>query len=118
MLDTRYRLLLIAAAALAAAAASAPAHASAITDSLVRDRLIGAWADMGDCREGALTFNADGTFTLTGPHPGGDLTGTFDIKDGKLAGQAGERVMPVFPVFFDDQTLVLGPDRLDRCKPS
>jgi hypothetical protein len=93
------------------------AQASPITDSLLHDRLIGSWADMGDCRGGALTFNADGTFTLTGPNPSGDLKGTFDVVDGKLAGQAGERVMPIFQVLFDDQTLLLGPDRLDRCKP-
>ena len=103
---------------LALTGASAPAAASVITDSLVRDRLIGSWADMGDCRDGALTFNADGTFSLTGPNPSGDLSGTFDVKDGKVFGQAGERAMPVFPVFFDDETLVLGPDRLNRCKAS
>jgi hypothetical protein len=101
---------------LAATLPLAPAQASAITDSLLRDRLIGSWADMGDCHNGSLTFNADGSFTLTGPNPSGDLKGTFEVTDGKLAGQAGERVMPVFQVLFDDQTLVLGPDRLDRCK--
>jgi hypothetical protein len=100
---------------LIAGVAAPAAHASAITDSLLRDRLIGSWADAGDCKKnGALTFNADGTFSLTGPDTP-DEKGTFDVKDGKLAGKSDRRDMPTIDILFDDKTLVLGPDRLDRC---
>ena len=102
--------------ALLVAGVSMPsAHASVITDSLLRDRLVGSWADAGDCKKnGALTFNADGTFSLTSPDTAGEK-GTFDVKDGKLAGKSERRDMPTIDVLFDDKTLVLGPDRLDRC---
>jgi hypothetical protein len=103
--------------ALVAAVLAAPAHASAITDSLLRDKLVGAWAGMGDCRKGALTFNADGTFALTGvDDPAKDLHGMFDVADGRLLGQAGVLTMPVLSIIFTaDGSLILGPDLLQRC---
>lgn len=103
--------------ALVAAGLVATAHASAITDSLLRDRLIGAWTGRADCGTGALTFNADGTFSLTVvDDPAGDLHGTYDITDGKLGGRAGDRAMPMLPLTFnDDGTLILGADLLMRC---
>jgi hypothetical protein len=106
--------LMIAALSLATAA-----QASVITDSLIRDRLIGAWADGGDCSRGGLTFKDDGTFTVTGEYADADFAGTFDVVDGRLVGEAGARVMPLLPVFFTrDGELVLGPDLFERCKAS
>jgi hypothetical protein len=94
-----------------------PVFASPITDSLLRDRLIGAWADGGDCSNGGLTFKDDGTFTITGDYAAEDLAGTFDVMDGRLAGKAGDRSMPVFPIqFSDDGWLFLGPEIFERCK--
>jgi hypothetical protein len=93
------------------------AEGSVITDSLTRDRLIGAWADGGDCSRGGLTFKDDGTFTVTGEYADTDFAGTFDVVDGRLVGEAGPRVMPLLPVFFTrDGELVLGPDLFERCK--
>ena len=92
-------------------------HASVITDSLTRDRLVGSWAEDGDCSQGGLTFNANGTFSVTGDYADADFTGTFDVKDGRLAGEAGAREMPLLPVFFDSNgALILGPDLFERCK--
>ena len=94
------------------------AYASAITDSLLRDRLLGGWADDGNCAEWALIFRDDGSFALTDvADPASNMAGTFEVKDGKLAGQAGARVMPVLPIVFNEEGwLILGPDMLQRCK--
>jgi hypothetical protein len=104
-------------AIVAAAGFAATAHASAITDSILLDKLIGAWSGQADCKLGALTFNADGTFSLTAvADPANDLHGSFDVKDGSLVGDAGGRAMPVLPLIFnDDGSLILGPDLLMRC---
>jgi hypothetical protein len=105
-----------AAAAAATLGLASAGQASVITDSLTRDRLVGAWADRGDCSNGGLTFKDDGTFTVTGDYADMDFTGTFDVRDGRLVGTAGNRVMPVLPVFFTrDGELVLGPDLFERC---
>src|ERR1700704_1146528 len=88
------------------------AEASIITDSLTRERIIGDWAEGGDCSRGGLSFKDDGTFTVTGDYADVDFTGTFDVQDGRLAGKAGERIMPVIPIMFtDDGWLMLGPDQ-------
>jgi hypothetical protein len=101
----------------AAVAIPAWAHASVITDSLLRDRLVGSWAERGDCSRGGLTFREDGTFTVTGDYADADFSGTFDVKDGRLAGEAGDRIMPVLQVVFDDNgSLWLGRDLLTAAR--
>jgi hypothetical protein len=103
----------------ASAAASilpAVALASPITDSILRDRLVGSWAAAGDCSRGGIIFREDGTFSVTGDYADSDFTGTFDVVDGRLAGVAGARTMPVLRVLFDrDGALILGPDLFERC---
>ncbi len=102
---------------LAASLSATLAQASVITDSLLQDRLIGAWADGGDCSRGGLAFNADGTFAVTGDYTDVDISGTFSVKDGRIAGYTGQRMMPPLPVLFnDDGFLILGPDQFERCK--
>jgi hypothetical protein len=103
--------------AVVAASLAGPALASAITDSLLSDRLVGAWAEGGDCSRGGLSFKDDGTFTVTGDYADTDIAGTFDVKDGRLVGKAGDRIMPLLPILFsDDGWLLLGPDMFERCK--
>jgi hypothetical protein len=102
---------------LAASLSATLADASVITDSLLRDRLLGDWAARGDCSRGALSFKDDGTFSVTGDYTDVDFTGTFDVKDARLAGKTGDRTMPVIPLMFtDDGWLMLGPDQFMRCK--
>jgi hypothetical protein len=107
----RPRPLLIA----AAVAAATVAHATPLSDSLLQDRLVGSWAGTGDCTDFALTFNADGTFSLRSSDPPIEEHGTFAIKDGHLAGTSDKRDMPDVAVIFDRDELVLGPERMLRC---
>ena len=97
--------------------------AAAATDAEIKTRIVGSWADTDSCTEGALVFNADGTFASKGPAgtpPEGDLMGTYTIVNGKLAGQAGAVQMPTISIDFDGEKLIMGDgadaDILVHCK--
>jgi hypothetical protein len=87
--------------------------AAAATDAELKTMIVGHWADTDSCSDGALVFNADGTFVSQAPDgspPDDNLTGTYTIMDGKLAGKAGAIEMPTVPIKFDGMKLLMGSD--------
>jgi hypothetical protein len=103
--------------------ATATAAAAAASDTDIKTKIVGNWADTDSCKDGYLAFNADGTFASKGPTgspPEDDLTGTYSIVNGKLAGQAGAVQMPTVSVDFDGEKLIMGDgpdaDKLVHCK--
>lgn len=69
----------------ALAVATAPTLALAATDDELRQQIVGSWGQDPVCARGALSFAADGTYTivLTDDDP---ETGTWSITDGVLTG--------------------------------
>jgi len=87
----------------ALALAAATTFALAATDEELRERIVGPWGKDAGCAQGALTFNADGTFALV--RPGNDpATGTWQIAEGVLTGTG----QPASTVAIEGATLSLG----------
>jgi hypothetical protein len=102
---------------------SAVIPAAAATDDEIKTKIVGSWADTDSCKDGALVFNADGTFASKGPDgspPEDTLLGTYTIVGGKLNGQAGSIQMPTVALNFDGEKLLMGDapnaDILVHCK--
>jgi hypothetical protein len=100
------------------------ATAAAATDAELKAKIVGSWGPTDTCEDGPLVFGADGSFALKGP-PGTpaeqELTGTFTIVDGKLAGKTPQFDMDTVPVSFDGDKLIMGApgpdaDVLVKCK--
>ena len=80
--------------------------AQAATDAELGARIVGAWGQDGACLSGRLTFEADGTFTLT--QGARTETGHWTIRDGALTGGSDDgSSRPRMLVEFDDGALVL-----------
>ena len=100
--------------------------AYAASDAEIKAKLLGSWGTGEACKEGSLTFKADGTFVSkagAGGGPDDDLLGTYAVVDGKLKGRAGEIEMPTLSIRFQNDTLMLLDDEdpdygdtLVRCK--
>lgn len=96
------------------------AAAMAVTDAELRTKIVGSWGETAACTEGALVFNADGSFVSKDKDPTNQVGGTYQIGGGKLNGKAEDHDMPEMTVGFDRETLVLSniggnADRLARC---
>lgn len=97
--------------------AASASLALAATDDELRQQILGAWGQDAQCARGALTFNADGTYSIV--MPGDDPeTGTWTISNGVLTGSG----QPASTVTIDGDSLALGdPDgsarveRFTRC---
>ena len=89
--------------------------ALAATDDELKQQLVGSWGQDPMCAEGALTFNADGTFGFV--RPGDDTeTGVWQIADGILTGTSTDGGdQPASSVTIDGDSLALGaPDGSGR----
>lgn len=91
--------------------------ALAASDDELRQQILGSWGQDAACAQGALTFNADGTYSvvMTGDDP---ETGTWAISGGILTGSD----QPSAKVAIDGDSLALSdPDggtrveRFNRC---
>ena len=83
--------------------AASASLALAATDEELKRQILGSWGQHAECADGALTFNADGTFTIV---MGDDdpETGTWSIADGVLTGSD----QPTSTVTIDGDRLSLG----------
>jgi hypothetical protein len=95
-------------------AAGLAAPALAATDDELKQALIGTWGDSGDCKDGILVFNSDGTFTSGSADDPADVQkGTYTLIGGKLNGKADGDPMPEVTVTVEDGKLTFngsGPD--------
>jgi len=106
----------------ALALAASASLALAATDDELKQQIVGSWGQDAECAEGALTFAADGTFSLVRPGDD-DETGTWEITDGVLTGTSSDGgEQPASSVTIDGDTLSLGaPDggsrveKFNRC---
>ncbi len=89
----------VAAFALAASAAMA----LAATDDELKQQIVGPWGPDETCAEGALTFNADGTYAIVRPDDDPE-TGTWSISDGVITASD----QPVSTVTIEGNKLVMG----------
>ena len=100
---------------------AASSAAMATTDIELRQMIVGSWGESAACADGAIVFNADGTFLSRDKdsNPDNQLNGTYEISDGKLNGKAEDHDMPEVTVGFDGEVLVMASegniDRLTRC---
>jgi hypothetical protein len=67
----------------ALALAALPTVALAATDDELRQQIVGTWGPAEGCADGALTFNADGTYAIirTDDDP---ESGTWSISEGVI----------------------------------
>ena len=83
------------------------AIAASLSDDVIRQKIVGSWGYLADCRDGKLIFNADGTFVLNMPGTSDTKRGTYAIADGKLTGKVDGDDMPEADVGFDKDDLYI-----------
>ena len=77
--------------------------AFAATDDELNQQIVGPWGPDETCAEGALTFNADGTYTIVRADDEPE-SGTWSITDGVITASD----QPTSTVTIDGNTLVMG----------
>ena len=87
----------------AIALATCATIAFAATDDELNQQIVGPWGQDAACAEGALTFNADGTYTIVRPDDEPE-SGTWSITDGVITATD----QPVSTVTIEGETLTMG----------